>query len=81
MKVKIRSLDPTGVEVEAEEFELPVVLDETPENGYEEVEQPDGTFLVYEPMRQHRYFLDIGNYIYRINARTGEITLIGNKKD
>ena len=77
MKVKIRSLDPTGVEVEAEEFELPVVVDIVSNEGVDEMKQPDGSIITYEPMRQFRYFLDIGDYIYRINARTGEITLIG----
>lgn len=76
MKIKIRNLDPTGVEVEAEEFELSVVVEYTLENGYYEEIQPDGTVITYEPARVSRYFLDIGGYVYRLNARTGELTLI-----
>jgi len=80
MKAKIRSLDPTGVEVEAEEFEFPLVVGYTLGEGYEQVTQPDGTVITYEPARQNRYFLDIGEYVYRLNARTGELSFI-TKKD
>ena len=76
MKAKIRNLDPTGVEVEAEEFVLPLVVEYTLENGYKTVIQPDGTVITYEPARVCRYFLDIGEFIYRLNARTGELTFI-----
>ena len=81
MKAKIRSLDPTGVEVEAEEFEFPLVVGYMLGEGYEQVTQPNGTVLIYEPARQNRYFLNIGNYIYRLNARTGELTLIKKGDD
>jgi hypothetical protein len=76
MIAKIRNLDPTGVEVEAEEFILPLVVEYTLEEGYKTVIQPDGTVITYEPARQSRYFLDIGEFIYRLNARTGELTFI-----
>ena len=80
MKAKIRSLDPTGVEVEAEEFELPVVVDIVSREGVCEVTQPDGIIITYEPMRQFRYFLEIGKYVYRINAMTGELSFICKNK-
>jgi len=76
MKITIKNLDPTGVEVESAEIKLPVIVEETPENGFEKVVQEDGTVIVYEPARQNRYFLEIGGYIYRLNQRTGELTLI-----
>lgn len=79
MKVKIRNLDPTGVEVEGEEFVLPVLVDPDP-RAYKEVVQKDGTVITYEPAKQNRYFLDIGEYTYRINDRTGELTLITKHK-
>ena len=81
MKAKISNHDPTGVEVEAEEFELPLVVEHTLENGYEQVTLPDGTVNTYEPARVCRYFLHIGGYIYRLNARTGELTLIKKGED
>lgn len=76
MKAKIRNLDPTGVEVEAEEFELPLVIEENLEAGFEEVIQEDGTVVTYEPTKRNRYFLNIGKFVYSINARTGELILI-----
>ena len=76
MNVIIKNLDPTGVEVESAEINLPVIVEQTPENGYETVVQPDGTVITYEPMRQNRYFLHFLGYIYRLNQRTGELTLI-----
>ena len=81
MILKIANHDPTGVEVESEEIKLPVIVEETPENGYCKVKQPDGTFHVYEPARQNRYFLHILGYIYRLNQRTGELTLIKKGED
>lgn len=76
MKAKIINLDPTGVEVDSAEFELPIVVEETPENGFKKELQPDGTVICYEPARMNRYYLEIGKYIYRLNTRTGELTLI-----
>ena len=76
MKAKIINRDPTGIEVDSVEFELPLVVEETPENGFKEVVQKDGSVITYEPARQNRYFLEIGIYIYRINARTGELSFI-----
>lgn len=76
MKVTIKNLDPTGVEVESAEIKLPVIMEQTPENGYCKVEQPDGTVITYEPARQNRYFLHFLGYIYRLNQRTGELILI-----
>jgi len=81
MKLTIKNLDPTGVEVESEEIKLPVIVEETPENGFKKVKQPDGTFHVYEPARQNRYFLHFLGYIYRLNQRTGELTLIKKGED
>ena len=81
MKITIKNLDPTGVEVESAEIKLPLIVEETPENGYYKVEQPDGTFHVYEPMRQNRYFLHFLEYIYKLNQRTGELTLIKKGED
>ena len=81
MKVTIKNLDPTGVEVESAEIKLPVIVEETPENGYYKVEQPDGTFHVYEPARQNRYFLHFLGYIYRLNQRTGELILFKKGED
>jgi len=80
MKAKIINRDPTGVEVDSAEFELPLVVEETPENGFKEVVQEDGTVICYEPARQNRHFLEIGEYIYLLNARTGELNFI-TKKD
>lgn len=76
MKAKIRNLDPTGVEVEAEEFVLPIVVEDKSREGFKEEIQPDGTVITYEPARQNRYFFEIGEYVYRLNARTGELTFI-----
>lgn len=81
MKITIKNLDPTGVEVESEEIELPVIVEQTPENGYCKVEQPDGTFITYEPARVNRYYLHIGGYIYRLSQRTGELFLIKKGED
>jgi len=82
MKAKIVNRDPTGVEVESAEIKLPVIVEETPENGFETVVLEDGTVITYEePARQNRYFLEIGGYIYRLNARTGELTLIKRGDD
>lgn len=74
MKARIRSLDPTGIEVESVEFELPVVEDIKINDGVKSVIQDDETVIEYEPKRVYRYFLDIGNHTYIINARTGELT-------
>lgn len=76
MKAKIVNYDPTGVEVESQEFELPLVIEYTSQEGVCAVEQPDGTVIHYEPMRKNRYFLEIGDFIYKINDRTGELTKI-----
>lgn len=77
MKAKIVNRDPTGVIVESKEFELPLVVEFTSQEGVCAVEQPDGSVIHYEPARQNRYFLEIGEFIYKINDRTGE--LIGQK--
>jgi len=81
MKLTIKNLDPTGVEVESEEIKLPVIVEETPENGYCKVKQPNGTYITYEPARQNRYFLHFLGYIYRLNQRTGELILIKKGED
>jgi len=81
MKIKITNHDPTGVVVESAEIKLPVIVEETPENGYCKVEQPDGTYIHYEPMKQNRYFLHFFDYIYRLNVRNGELTLIKKGED
>lgn len=81
MKITIKNLDPTGVVVEAEEFNSSVIVERTKENGYYEEVQPDGTVHQYEPMKQNRYFLELGGYIYRLNDRTGELDLIKKGED
>lgn len=81
MKVTIKNLDPTGVEVEAKEFEIPLIKDITSDKGVCRVAQEDGTIIVYEPARMNRYFLYIGGYIYQLNQRTGELTLIKKGED
>ena len=81
MKARIVNYDPTGVEIEAEEFELPLVVEHQSREGVCSVEQTDGTFLHYEPARKNRYYLEIGGYIYRLNDRTGELILIKKGED
>lgn len=81
MIIKISNYDPTGVEVESEEIKLPVIVEQTPENGYKTVVEEDGTVVTYEPTKQNRYFLHFLGYIYRLNQRTGELTLIKKGED
>lgn len=52
MKVKIKNLDPTGVEVEVEEFEFPIVVEDKSREGCKEEIQLDGTVITYEPTRK-----------------------------
>lgn len=73
MKAKIKSLDPTGVEVESVEFELPLIDEIKTDEDVLSVTQPDGTVIEYEPKRVYRYYLEIGKHIYQVNARTGEL--------
>lgn len=82
MKAKIRMLDPTGTVADSMEINLSVIIpEETRENGYYDEVQPDGTVFQFEPMRQFRYFLEIGDFTYRINRTTGELTLIKKGED
>ena len=72
MKAVIRNLDPTGVEVEKQEFEIPLVRDE--ELGEPKTEtQPNGTVITYEPARKNRYYLEIGDHVYHVIPKTGEL--------
>ena len=81
MKITIKNLDPTGVAIESEEVELPIIVERTKENGYYEEVQPNGIVFQYEPMMQNRYYMEIGGYLYKINDRTGELTLIKKGED
>jgi hypothetical protein len=80
MKMTIKNLDPTGVEIESEEITLPVIVEHTPENGYKTVVEEDGTVVTYEPARQNRYYLELGGYLYKLNQITGELILIKKEK-
>jgi hypothetical protein len=81
MKIKIMNYDPTGVEVESAEIELPVIVEHTPENGYKTVVEEDGTVVTYEPARQNRYYIEIGCYIYKLNQRTGRLDMVKKGED
>jgi len=80
MKLKIKRLDPCGVVDAAEELELSIIVKRTEENGFKKEVQPDGIVFEYEPMRQFRYYLEIGDFTYWINDKTGELNYIGKTK-
>jgi hypothetical protein len=68
MKAKITSYDPTGISVESQEFDIPIInmeVDTRPnvigDNG-----------IVYEPAQKNRYLLHIGEYQYWIK-KSGQI--------
>jgi len=81
MKARIVNYDPTGVEVEAEVFEIPLAVEFKSQEGVCSVEQPNGTIITYEPARKNRYYIEIMDYIYRLNERTGELILIKKGED
>jgi hypothetical protein len=68
MKYKIKSFDPTGVELEVEEGEFPLIP------SVYESSRIDG--VLYEPMKKNRYLLEIGENRYWVGYN-GELEKLG----
>jgi hypothetical protein len=76
MKAKITEVDPTGVPVKMKEFYVPLLK----KRKVELIQLEDGTIVKGEPMKQNRYFIEIGEYVYFVGS-SGRLDLAGNKKD
>ena len=76
MKAKITEVDPTGVPLKTKEFYIPLLK----KRKVKQIQLKDGTIVYDEPMKQSRYFIEIGEYVYFVGS-SGRLDLAGNKKD
>jgi hypothetical protein len=75
MKAKITEVDPTGVPIKTKEFYVPLLK----KRKVELIQLKDGTIVKGEPMKQSRYFIEIGEYVYFV-CSSGRLDLVGNKE-
>ena len=74
MKAEIISLDICGCEIESKVFEIPLVV-EVEKYNTEMIIDGVTWNIEHEPMKQNRYILKIGGYVY-LMRQSGELEIM-----